>query len=139
MPNPALLASQFLPSIIGQNQLGPAAPAFQPGQMGLLGGIQQPNPIQDILGQIGGIDALQKDNPQLFNIPAPTPPEVEKEPLISGPEKKEGIKGFLSQFGKGIDSTLNSPSKQLGIGLLGQIDPRLGLAGLAAGGLFGGR
>ena len=147
MADPATMAAlaAILPSIIGGKQLGGQAPAPNLGQ-GLLGQQMSPEELMKLLtmteqgNNFGGIGAVQNQVPELFKPKGPPfetkgPPES----LKTGPEKKEGIKGFLSQFGKGIDSTLSSPSQQLGIGLLGQIDPRLSLAGLLAGGLFGGR
>ena len=51
-------------------------------------------------------------------------------------EDKGGFLSGLKQLGSGFDDTLSSPSRQLGIGLLGRLDPRLGLTGLLASGLF---
>ena len=51
--------------------------------------------------------------------------------FLSGLGEKAG--GF---FGN-LDENLQSPSKVIGMGLLGQIDPRLGYGGLLASGLFG--
>jgi hypothetical protein len=45
---------------------------------------------------------------------------------------------FLSGFANNLDNNLQSPTKVIGMGLLNRIDPKLGLAGLLAGGLFGG-
>lgn len=47
--------------------------------------------------------------------------------------------GRLGQFADNIDHTFQSPSKQLGLGLLGQIHPGLALGGLLGAGIFGGR
>ena len=144
MAGEAEAAAAILKTLFGEKQLGQAAPAFQPGmtsQTGLGGTLQS-----ELLKPQGLLSLLQSLNqgPE-----APISEAVESLPteqfgppdelFESGPDKKAGIKGFLSQFGKGIDETLSSPSKQLGIGLLGQIDPRLSLAGLLAGGLFGGK
>ena len=151
MPSHEAVAS-ILKTLLGQKQLGAPAPAFQPGEMlGQAGGLGN---IQDeLLKPQGLLSLLQSLNqgPEapiseaVESLPAeqagpPSPQFGPPDELFeSGPDKKAGIKGFLSQFGKGIDETLSSRSKQLGIGLLGQIDPRLSLAGLLAGGLFGGR
>ena len=155
MAGEAEAAAAILKTLFGEKQLGApaAAPQFGGQGGGLLGQQSGPEGLMRILanaGQnpfMGGIEALQGQNPELFAKPqvaTPVPTKNEQfgppdELFESGPDKKAGIKGFLSQFGKGIDETLSSPSKQLGIGLLGQIDPRLSLAGLLAGGLFGGK
>lgn len=47
--------------------------------------------------------------------------------------------GKIGQFTDNLDQTFQSPSKQLGLGLLGQLHPGLALGGLLAGGIFGGR
>lgn len=146
MPGEAEAAAAILKTLFGDKQLGQVAPSFQPGmtsQTGVGGTLQS-----ELLKPQGLLSLLQNLNqgPEspvteaLESVPTQTPPVGPPDELFeSGPDKKAGIKGFLSQFGKGIDETLSSPSKQLGIGLLGQIDPRLSLAGLLAGGLFGGR
>ena len=46
---------------------------------------------------------------------------------------------FLSGFANNLDNNLQSPTKIIGMGLLNRIDPKLGLAGLLAGGLLGGK
>ena len=136
------------PSVIGSKQLGSPAPPPTIGQSGGAGGLlgQQidPDELMRILtrsseaNSTGALAAVQNQNPDLFAKPETGgPPNTDD--LEAKPDKLDRIKGFLGQFGKGIDATLESPSKQLGIGLLGQIDPRLSLAGLVAGGLFGGR
>lgn len=45
--------------------------------------------------------------------------------------------GGMDGFFNNLDSTLNSPSKALGLGLLGRINPALGVGGLLFSG-FGG-
>ena len=148
MPFPIALALALASQAIGSKQLGSPAPA--PNVPG----------VEGLVGQAGGLGNIQDEllkPPDLLSLllnlnqepEAPISEAVESLPteqfgppdelFESGPDKKAGIKGFLSQFGKGIDETLSSRSKQLGIGLLGAIDPRLSLAGLLAGGLFGGK
>ena len=51
-------------------------------------------------------------------------------------DEQPPVNPFSGFFGN-LDDTLGSPAKVLGMGLLGQIDPRLGAAGLLAGGLLG--
>jgi hypothetical protein len=51
-------------------------------------------------------------------------------------DEQPPVNPFSGFFGN-LDNTLGSPAKLLGLGLLGQIDPRLGAAGLLAGGLLG--
>ena len=48
----------------------------------------------------------------------------------------KGQGGFGGFFGN-LDENLQSESKVIGMGLLNRLDPRLGAAGLLAGGLFG--
>lgn len=68
--------------------------------------------------QIGGIDA------------AITEPASEKL------EEKKPENPFVGFFDR-LDNNLQSPSKQIGLGLLGRQDPRLAMAGLIAMGLLG--
>ena len=61
-----------------------------------------------------------------------TPPASEE----AGEPDKTTFSQRVEQFAGNLDNTLNSPAKMLGIGLLGQVDPRLVWAGLLAAGLF---
>ena len=159
------LTGQLLGGIIGSKQLGAAAPAFQSGVSGFQpGGLlgpeddeqnmlsqlmqtqsQAPTSLEELLalqpqGQqeiplappvndTAGIPSLQgmaQQQGQAVGSPGMTPP-------IAGGGFGEKVGGF---FGN-LDQNLQSPSKVIGMGLLGQIDPRLAVGGLLAGGLFG--
>ncbi len=154
-------------SIVGQKQLGAAAPAFQAGTSGFQpGGLLGPDQGQpdDFLQQLmqsqapTSIEQLLAQQPQ--NTP-PQPPQVQANdvaglPSLQGmaqeqgqavgqpqtaPETPPGIFGGLGEklgaFSGNLDQNLQSPSKVLGLGLLSSIDPRLAQGGLLAGGLFG--
>jgi hypothetical protein len=123
-----------LQQLIGGQQVGQAAPPPQ------LGAPQAP------LGAKEATDALIRrqmqgpppQQPQMAppNLPPQMgPPSPQDDPL----SQPQGIMGKIGGFGRGIDSTLQSPSKMLGIGALSEINPYLGMGGLLAGGLFGGR
>lgn len=121
----------LLQQLIGGKQLGAAAPPFQPGQaVGLLGGDAQPRlPMMDTIG--GATDAVQELQPPIASgLGGPQAGQVQPEP--------EPQQGFLGDFFGTLDHNLQSPSKVIGMGLLNRIDPRLGMAGLLAGGLLGG-
>jgi hypothetical protein len=94
--------------------------------------------------------------------PAPVPPQLPANPVTSSmpfapigrsraagtleaalsgtdeKDEKETKRGFDEFFGS-IDKTLNSPSKVIGLGLLGQLHPALFYAGLLTTGLLGGK
>ncbi len=129
--DPATMAAlmQLGGSLIGGKELGAAAPAFQPGQTGgLLDGFQQnieslpggPSPDFDVNSVIGSLRPQEATQ-------APAPPV----------EQSQGDQGLLGSFFGGIDQTLQSPSKTIGLGLLGRVSPGLGIAGLGAAGISG--
>lgn len=118
--NYAQLVMQILPSLMGGQQQATAAPAVD--NSGLLGppiGQGLPRFKAASNAQIGGVDA------------AITPPASETLP------DKSPANPFIGFFDK-LDNNLQSPSKQIGLGLLGQQDPNLALAGIIAMGLLGG-
>ena len=150
------LLSGLFSSIIGQNQLGAPAPAFNAGQSnfdalqlgnqqdfsGILQAIQQnqPQSIEGLIGspqeqgqalapQVGAQDQGPLGTTQAFE--NPTDQGVLES--LQQPQEKSGFGAF---FGN-LDQNLQSPSKLLGLSLLSQIDPRLAQGGLAASGLFG--
>ena len=123
--------------VVGDPQLGGIAPiggavsglgqAPQSQPLGLLSKLGQSNAPQLPIG-----DAIVNDDPSgLLGEDNPALKALRETPLPE--ENKSGIGGF---FGN-LDDTLSSPSQTLGIGLLGQLDPRLALLGLGAGGLLG--
>lgn len=161
-PATAKMAGDMMAAIIGTKQLGAAAPAFQPGAMGFqMGGLldDQTQPAQQMIQQgpqlpYGSIeDLIGKPQEQGQELMAQAPAQDQMGPPVgtpspaegdmagqmgppvelAGPENQGGFGGF---FGN-LDQNLQSPSKVIGMGLLNQIDPRLGAAGLLAGGLFG--
>lgn len=147
----------------GRQSAAPA-PAFQPGQGG---GFDPIGLNQGVFGQQGAVQQLgnlgisglfgddflesligpqesrgQELAPQVLAQDAgplgttqdfqnPTDPNI-LESLQETPEKS----GFGAFFGN-LDQNLQSPSKQIGLSLLSQIDPRLAQLGLLGGGLFG--
>ena len=164
--NPLTSVLGLLPSIIGQNQLGGIAPAFQPGAsnfdaLGIsednifdaIQAIQGASPalsIEDLIGppqqqgqelapQVRAKDAVTS-MPSVFNTDAQnTSLAPEGSPEQVGPQNipsGDGL-GKIGGFFGNLDQNLQSPSKLLGLSLLSQIDPRLAQAGLFAGGLFG--
>ena len=124
-----------MPNLIGGQQIGPAAPAFN------LGGIMPP--VDRLSPEVGGLPAMLAqvmpqggaENPvQDAQAGLPEremmgPPEAQDDPLAGG--------GFFNSFFNNLDTNLQSPSKVLGLGLLNQINPNLALGGLLAGGLLG--
>lgn len=160
MPDPATMAllGSLGSSVIGSKQLGAPAPVFGMGGGGggLLGGPS--------LGLDSGPDLLSllsqtANEPQggvteaLAQQPAPQGvPPSNGNPLGITQEFENPVdEGLLGQLGGGssfgdkvggffgnIDQTFQSPSKMIGLGLLSQQNPNLGIAGLLASGLFGG-
>lgn len=111
-PMTAMLMSSIGQQAIGGKQLGGIAPPP------MLGGGQSVDAISRLarennFGQGGMIGGLP-----------PSPPQETPEPS-----------GFGKFFGN-LDKTLSSPSKTLLIGGLGQVDPKLALAGLLASGFM---
>lgn len=130
--NPAAMAAigPLFQQLFGGQQVAPAAPAPQLGGTTGVGGdalsrlAERNNFGSGAVGSgiIGGLpEAMQ-------NLPQGLPPGTQG----IQPEEPSGFGKF---FGN-IDSTLSSPSKTLGIGALGQIDPRLAMAGLLASGFI---
>jgi hypothetical protein len=111
---------QFMP----RTQMGAPAPAYNPSaqmaQLAQMGnfGQQDPTPVETSVKKTESL--LGENNPAL-------------EALRNTPPAAEGLGGF---FGN-MDSALQSPSKVLGMGLLSQINPYLGVVGLLGSGLFG--
>lgn len=163
---PAAVAAQLAQSIIGEKQLGAAAPAFSPGQSnfdalqlgdqqdfsGMLQAIlsQSPvNPLEQLIGkpeERGQELAPQvRANEQVTELPSVFNTQAQN--TTAAPEGTEGFvgpsatpadeQGVFSKFFGNLDQNLQSPSKLLGLSLLSQIDPRLAQGGLVAGGLFG--
>ena len=138
----------------GSVQGGAPAPAPMGMPPGLLGGDSMKTlsaPTQTPTTDIAGLaqSASQSDPP--LAMPMEGPPEGPPQPYgeygkpggPSGPPQTEtpqsGFGDKLGGFFGNIDNTLQSPSKTIGLGLLGNIDPRLGYAGLLASGFFGGQ
>ena len=119
--NYAQFAMQILPMLMGgQQQVSAAPPVDNSGLLGPpLGSEGLPRFKAASSAQIGGVDA------------AITPPASEQL------GEKAPDNPFIGFFDK-LDTNLQSPSKQIGLGLLGQQDPRLAVAGLIAMGLLGG-
>jgi hypothetical protein len=63
--------------------------------------------------------------------------EVAQQGNFGTPTAPPGIGDRVGGFFGNLDNTLNSPSKILGLGLLGRLDPSLSILGLLGGGLFG--
>jgi len=119
----------------GGKQLGGVAPPFQAGAMGMdqdedilakIRRMSQPTPVMGVNNFPFGMNDSEPaagPNPE----PVGPPDELGKKPIW----------GRLGGIFGNLDSNLASPSKQLGIGLLGELSPYGALAGLAAAGLLG--
>ena len=151
----------FLQTLFGSKQLGAAAPAFNPGasnfqMQGLLGDQTQPAqqmiqqgpqlPFPSIESLIGGPrEQGQELAPQVQDTAGlPTLQGMAQQqgqaigdPGMGVPQQQGGFGQKVGGFFGNLDENLQSPSKVIGMGLLNQIDPRLGAGGLLAGGLFG--
>ena len=118
-------------SLLGQKQLGGIAPPVNLG--GPMSGMSMLASQNNF-----GKDPIQEGK-SVAEAAAPMPSGLlgENNPALKAlnatNQQPSGLGGF---FGN-LDDTLGSQSKVLGLGLLGQLDPRLGLAGLLAGGLLG--
>ena len=148
--DPATMAAitSMVGSAAGGKQLGGPAPApgvqAQPpaglmgsgggGFGGLSGGV--PNPLEA---------AITPPASRLFGSPegfaqgqnnAPTA-GAEIDPTLLENLSAQDKPGFLDSLFGSLDNTFNSPSKLLGIGLLNQLKPGLGTAGLGISGLLG--
>ena len=118
---------KMLGLIQGEQQIAPPAPAPNTGLFG-----NQPN-----LSEI--------DNIPLPNTPVPTTqadpvPEFFRKgstPPVDTTADEMSFGDRFSNFFGNLDQHMESPSKIIGLGLLGQIDPRLANLALVAGGLFG--
>jgi len=136
--------SSTVSSVIGGKQLGAAAPPFQPGAGGL----------GNLLGSGGALESLNQ--PPITNqlqsliasapaseaAPAATVGPPGNPAAVGPPESRAGGQeqpGFLNRFFGATDETLQSPSKVIGLGLLNQLAPGAGLAGIALSGLLGAR
>ena len=129
------------------------APAPMGMPPGLLGGDSMKTlsaPTQTPIADIAGLaqSASQSDPALAMPMEGPPQPYIDanqygKPGGPSGPPQTEtpqsGFGDKLGGFFGNIDNTLQSPSKTIGLGLLGNIDPRLGYAGLLASGFFGGK
>ena len=115
----------ILQSIMGGQQVAPAAPAFNTPQ----------NPVSTL-----GLPGANTFTPEMMD-------QDLMSSLIGSPLKKppkpgdktipdEGP-GFFNNFFNTLDSNLQSPSKVLGLSLLSRLDPRLGAAGLLGAGFLG--
>lgn len=138
MPFSPLAPAALFSSLLGGQQIAAPAPAITPPQAGGLGQGSDslaarlaalstktpPNPLQEAISQ----PASEMLGSATAPISAMGPPEAQSEGGFG-----DKIGGF---FGN-LDQTLQSPSKTIGLGLLSRIDPRAGLAGLLASGLFG--
>lgn len=91
--------------------------------------------------------ALGPQAPQM-GVNPPMPQMGPQAPQMGPPQMPQmgGMGGLMGKIGGGIekftgnlDKNFASPSKQLGLGLLGQMHPGLALGGLLAGGIFGSR
>ncbi len=162
MANPLAILSALGPSIIGQNQIGPAAPAFNPQGgggfldrlstdpdevSGLMAALAQqqnfaPPAVTDPIAQLVGSPGARQfaagpqdttTDEQSPAAPLPGPPAAENDPIA----RPRGLGGLLGGAFENLDENLQSPSKVLGLGLLSQIDPRLAQGGLLAAALFG--
>lgn len=144
----------------GEKQLGPTAPAFMPqvnafGGGGFGGGFQPSNsaPVQQ--QKVGNL--MQQTSAEIAPSPEVGPVDTTADeiggnadilaragqlggdPSILGglqDREKEQLGPFGKFFGN-LDQNLQSPSKIIGMGLLGRIHPALGYGSLVAGGLLG--
>ena len=160
-PMTMMALASLASSAIGGKQLGQAAPAWsaQPsggllGPSGLQAG-QQGSKLQDVIPpesqfpslgvlkqlQSAGFGGAATEAPNWFkqgSVPDTSVPSGEMGPTSwqddpNVAKKQNPFSGFFGNF----DQNIQSPGKQLGLGLLGSIDPRLGYAGLLGMGLFG--
>lgn len=106
------------------NQAG-GSTGFSPLRLGSTNEIPSVNnSVSNFFGSEGSIEDL---------IGSPKEQGQELASQVRADDKPTGLGAF---FGN-LDQNLQSPSKQIGLGLLSQIDPRLAQAGLLAGGFFG--
>lgn len=138
--NPTAMAAigPLFQQLFGGQQVAPAAPAPQLGGTTGVGGdalsrLAERNNFGS--GIIGGLpEAMQNLPTQQIGAATPSMADMAAENNFGGSEPQK--QGGIGQFFGNIDSTLQSPAKTLGIGALGQIDPRLAMAGLLASGFI---
>lgn len=70
--------------------------------------------------------------------PAPAPQMGPPTGLMGGPQPGFDLTPGFEGFFKNMDSTLQSPSKLIGLGLLNQLAPGAGLVGLLGSGFYNG-
>ena len=139
----------------GGGQFGSIAPPFQAGlSPGLLNPMsyEQPALFRDNGLPTSGLDlfnSLQQASPEPAPIATPTEIPLGGVNPVDDALKQSSLADIdngiaendpqnpFSQFFGNLDSNLQSPSKQLGLGLLGQLNPNLPYAGLLAMGLLG--
>lgn len=111
-------------------------------------GLTKPNPPQLPIGQAGTQDEIGGNADILarggdlsggFGNMMGQQQQMGPEPMRPPEELANEQTSPFSEFFGNLDQNLQSPSKVLGMGLLGQIDPRLGYGALAAMGLLGGK
>ena len=165
--DPLSALASFGPSIIGTKQLGAPAPMPQFGGGGMLetgfdpleaqspelaammqqyfAASQQEDPVgaavaslpppvdtpeiraNDVAG-LPDLQGMAQQEGQQIGIPG----------IVEGEEGSPGIFDMFKSFGGNLDENLQSPSKLLGLGLLGQLSPKYGgAAGLGLMGLLG--
>ena len=152
-----LAAAKLASSLLGGKQIGPAAPAFQPGPMSLIGQTEPSGFLQQLLAHdpTGGVGGVLGDIPQMNKPTKPADFVQEQAPeSLGGFDKKPiqkfqtgedlgelrpggGLLGGFNNFFGNLDEGLQSPSRIIAMGLLNRVDPRLGMAGLALQGLLG--
>lgn len=114
----------------GQQEQPRPAPAFNSAQFGgsrpqfSPNGLPDQSPATRFMSPGGSIEDLIGK------------PKEQGQELASQVRAEDKPSGFGAFFGN-LDKNLQSPSKQIGLALLSQIDPRLAQAGLLAGGFFG--
>lgn len=129
-PMTAMMMGSFGSQLIGGKQLGAPAPAPNFG-----GGLDFSKQLAELAqqnnfghgGMIGGLPQAMQNLPE-----SPKVNDKKPSPVVEETPEQSGFGGFLGN----IDSTLSSPSKTLGIGLLGRMHPNLALAGLLASGFM---
>ena len=130
-PMTAMMMASIGQKAMGGKQLGGMAPApMLGGGPGV--GVDSISQLarENNFGQGGIIGGLPQ---AMQNLPQSADQKVnEKKPVTDETSGQSGFGGFLGN----IDSTLSSPSKTLGIGLLGRMHPNLALAGLLASGFW---
>ena len=115
-------------------QIRPAVPINLGGGGGGLFGGQNPlasflpSPTDTIGSNITQVASKGAGEPRQFGDTTTDEPDAGNEP--------NKFSQFAGKFGDNLNRTLSSPTKTAGLGLLGDMDPRLVYAGLLAAGLF---